>query len=435
MTDKKILNIFIIFLLAINILQSVFMKLEGHEAYYWIYSLYPSFGYYDHPPMIAWIIYIGKSLFDGEIGVRFLLPFLFSASVYLMWLSSERKNILLFILSISSFPVLMASGFYALPDAPLIFFCSLYFYYLKKYLEQDSNANALILGIIVSLMIYSKYQGALVIILSLIASPKLFQRKSFYTALFTGLIVFLPHIIWQINNNFPTLQLHIKRHDFDGDGADFINFLLSQLVCGGVFVGLLLLYHLIKNKHHSTYNRILKFNILGVFIFFGIIALKNHVQGHWTVTAFIALSIFSASVNFSFQKAKIYKIAFLIAPCIIFMLIRVAVLNKFDNNSPLAILNRISMATEEVSRIQEICRSQQIVASSWHNSSKLSFYTKKFVPDFRRNKQFSLIDYDFPPNIKYCFVAAYNIPGSIPAILTNRTVYVLRDADLEHCCK
>jgi len=252
MTDKKILNIFIIFLLAINILQSVFMKLEGHEAYYWIYSLYPSFGYYDHPPMIAWIIYIGKSLFDGEIGVRFLLPFLFSASVYLMWLSSERKNILLFILSISSFPVLMASGFYALPDAPLIFFCSLYFYYLKKYLEQDSNANALILGIIVSLMIYSKYQGALVIILSLIASPKLFQRKSFYTALFTGLIVFLPHIIWQINNNFPTLQLHIKRHDFDGDGADFINFLLSQLVCGGVFVGLLLLYHLIKNKHHSN---------------------------------------------------------------------------------------------------------------------------------------------------------------------------------------
>jgi 4-amino-4-deoxy-L-arabinose transferase-like glycosyltransferase len=435
MTDKKILNIFIIFLFVINILQAVFMKLESHEAYYWIYSLYPSFGYYDHPPMIAWIIYIGRSLLEGELGVRFLLPFLFSGSVYFMWLSSERKNILLFILANSSFPVLMASGFYALPDAPLIFFCSLYFYYLKKYLENDSIINALILGAVTAFMVYSKYQGGLVVVLTLLACPKIFQKGSFYLALLTGAAIFLPHIIWQIDNNFPTLQLHVKRHDFDGNGLDFINFLLSQLVCGGIFIILLLLYHLIKDKNNSTYNRILKFNILGVFIFFGIIALKNHVQGQWTVTAFVALSIFSTSVNFSFQKVKKYMLACLIVPCIIFMLIRIAALNKFDADSHLAILNKISMAEEETFKIQEICGSQKIVANSWHNSSKLSFYSGEFVPDFRRNKQFSLIDYYFPANVKYCFVSAYDIPGSIPTTLSNRTVYVLRDADLEHCCK
>jgi 4-amino-4-deoxy-L-arabinose transferase-like glycosyltransferase len=47
--------------------------LTADETYYWSWSLHPSFGYTDHPPMVAWLITLG-SLFGHSYGaVR--LPF------------------------------------------------------------------------------------------------------------------------------------------------------------------------------------------------------------------------------------------------------------------------------------------------------------------------------------------------------------------------
>jgi hypothetical protein len=53
--------------------------LTADEAYYWSWSLHPSFGYTDHPPMVAWLITLG-SLFGHSFGaVR--LPFVIAEAV------------------------------------------------------------------------------------------------------------------------------------------------------------------------------------------------------------------------------------------------------------------------------------------------------------------------------------------------------------------
>ena len=53
--------------------------LTEDEAYYRLWSLRPAFGYFDHPPMIAWWIWIGRHLVgDNALGVR-LLPSLGTA--------------------------------------------------------------------------------------------------------------------------------------------------------------------------------------------------------------------------------------------------------------------------------------------------------------------------------------------------------------------
>jgi len=36
----------------INLWQAATTGLLDDEAYYWVYSQYPAWGYYDHPPMI-----------------------------------------------------------------------------------------------------------------------------------------------------------------------------------------------------------------------------------------------------------------------------------------------------------------------------------------------------------------------------------------------
>src|SRR5258706_5482912 len=43
------------------------------EAYHWCYARHPALSYYDHPPMIAWMIAAGRLLFgDTAAGIRFV---------------------------------------------------------------------------------------------------------------------------------------------------------------------------------------------------------------------------------------------------------------------------------------------------------------------------------------------------------------------------
>jgi 4-amino-4-deoxy-L-arabinose transferase-like glycosyltransferase len=55
------------------------VPLTADEAYYWSWSLHPAFGYTDHPPMVAWLIGLGRSLGGGAGFVR--LPFVICEAV------------------------------------------------------------------------------------------------------------------------------------------------------------------------------------------------------------------------------------------------------------------------------------------------------------------------------------------------------------------
>jgi 4-amino-4-deoxy-L-arabinose transferase-like glycosyltransferase len=62
--------------------------LIGDEAYYAIWSFHPAFNYFDHSPSVAWIIWLGRTLFgESAFSVRslFLLADLItSAALYRM---------------------------------------------------------------------------------------------------------------------------------------------------------------------------------------------------------------------------------------------------------------------------------------------------------------------------------------------------------------
>ena len=44
--------------------------LIGDEVYYAIWSFHPGFGYFDHAPGVAWVIWLGRQIFgEGEWAV------------------------------------------------------------------------------------------------------------------------------------------------------------------------------------------------------------------------------------------------------------------------------------------------------------------------------------------------------------------------------
>src|SRR5436190_5018685 len=98
----------------------------SQEAYYWTYAQHPALSYFDHPPMVAWLIWIGTTMFgDGAIGIR-LCTWL--CGVGTTWLCmrqlaafglDERAQCLGGALTIGV-PLLAMTHILANPDAPLV---------------------------------------------------------------------------------------------------------------------------------------------------------------------------------------------------------------------------------------------------------------------------------------------------------------------------
>ena len=62
---------FLLVVFLLNLLQGIFTPIIDDEAYYWMWSQRFSFGYFDHPPMIAIWIKLSDFLLNNEIGARF----------------------------------------------------------------------------------------------------------------------------------------------------------------------------------------------------------------------------------------------------------------------------------------------------------------------------------------------------------------------------
>jgi len=76
---------------AVRLWVGASVPLTEDEAYYRLWSLRPALGYFDHPPMIAWWIWLGRGIAgDDPLGVR-LLPVLSTAATTWLTLDVARQ--------------------------------------------------------------------------------------------------------------------------------------------------------------------------------------------------------------------------------------------------------------------------------------------------------------------------------------------------------
>jgi len=73
-------------LLVLRAVMAAQLPLSADEAYYWLWSRYPDWGYFDHPPMIAWLIGAGTFLLGNTVlGVRLAGLLLSVLATWLVW--------------------------------------------------------------------------------------------------------------------------------------------------------------------------------------------------------------------------------------------------------------------------------------------------------------------------------------------------------------
>ena len=274
------------------ILQAYFTELQDDEAYYWVYSLFPAAGYFDHPPMIALLIRAGTFFKATELSIRFFPLILNILSIYITEKLIDNKDKGLFYAICYSVGILHLAGFFAVPDIPLVFFSGLLFLIYKKYLATPTWSYAILIGVVTALMLYSKYHGVLVLFFILLSNPRLFIDKKIITAGFVALICFLPHLIWQYNHGWISVKYHLSERS--ADAYDFLftsDYLLGQLLLLGPLAGFFLWPISFIYKSKDLLEKAFKWVIIGFFIFFLISTLKGRVEANWTAPVIIPMMI------------------------------------------------------------------------------------------------------------------------------------------------
>jgi dolichol-phosphate mannosyltransferase len=190
-----------------------YLNLIPEEAYYWNYAQHLDIGYLDHPPMVAWLIWLSTSTFGkSEFSVR--LPALVCwlvAAVFMIRLTlnlCDRSAAYRTILLLAVLPIYFGLGFFMTPDAPLFAAWAASLYFLERALIAQERRAWWWIGVCLGIGMLSKYPIALVgagILIFLIIDRKsrhwLFRPEP-YLAAITALILFSPVLFWNMQNSW-----------------------------------------------------------------------------------------------------------------------------------------------------------------------------------------------------------------------------------------
>lgn len=369
---------------TINILQSIFTEIGNDEAYYWMYAQRLDWGYFDHPPMIAFFIKEGTLLFDGELGVRLLSILSQLLSLFLIWITIDekentvQKTIIFFGLA-AAIPVFQMYGFIATPDSPLLLFASLYLYYFKQLDIRPSVLVSVMLAIAAVGLMYSKYHGALLILATLLSNIKLVFNRYFISAAIIAIGLYIPHVLWQYNNGFPTFQFQMIDRVNSIHTKHFFEFWLNQALAFNPLILGLLLFTIFKIPSNSNFDRTLHWVIISLLGFFWITSLWIRPEPHWTAITSIPIIILvykSVVKNVRYTK---FIYCFVLPSIVILLFVRVALIFDF-----LPFHIEFHKQKEWVRQIESKAGNVPVAfINSYQKPSVYSFYTGK--PSFSLN--------------------------------------------------
>jgi 4-amino-4-deoxy-L-arabinose transferase-like glycosyltransferase len=255
MSTRSALGVFVLFSLARAALAPAFGLLPQSAYYFTAYAEHPALSYYDHPPMIGWLLLLSSSLLGkGVLAVRgavFLTTLgtqwaLFTLARRLMGEEAASRALVLF----TTGGVALLLSYIAVPDVPLLLFWTLALLALHRALFQDElheerdggaaprRGAWLAAGLFMGAAFLSKYtalflQGGLVLHLLLCREHRRRLATPWpWTALAVAHLVSLPVYLWNARHGWASFRYQLMGRAADSRFApdDLLGFLASQAV-------------------------------------------------------------------------------------------------------------------------------------------------------------------------------------------------------------
>ncbi len=216
-------NVVLVFLALVKLAVHLATNLFGgygifrDEFYYIACSKQLAWGYVDQPPFSIAVLWLNRHLFGDSLFALRLLPAIAGAvTVFLAGLIARKlgggrfAQVLAACATLAATLLLWMNGYFSMNSFDILFW-TLAFYLIVLITKNAELKYWLFLGIILGLGLLNKISvlwlgaGLLVGLLLTVHRRRLLERGPWLAAIIAFLL-FLPHLIWQVANHFPTLE-------------------------------------------------------------------------------------------------------------------------------------------------------------------------------------------------------------------------------------
>ncbi|TLV03321.1 ArnT family glycosyltransferase [Dyadobacter luticola] len=206
-----------------------------------------AWGYLSVPPFTSWTSYIVLLLGNSEFWVKFF-PVLFGVlTMVVVWKAIEELGGGLYALALGAtavtFSVLLRINMLFQPNSTDVFGWTLVYFCVLCYIKTEHKKWLYWAAVAFGFSFLNKYNivflvAGLVPALLLTSQRKVFANKQLYVAALIVILIILPNLIWQYQNNFPVLhhmQLLAKTQLVNVNRVDFLKEQILYFI-GSIFV-------------------------------------------------------------------------------------------------------------------------------------------------------------------------------------------------------
>jgi len=408
---------------AFRLIYINFIDLVPDEAYYWDISRRLQLSYYDHPPMLMYLISLSTNVLGNTpFAVRLPSVIISGAVTILVYLIGkemfgERVG---FYSSLVANTVLIYSvgGILATIDTPFALFWLLALYFGVKALKTGEGMRWYLKDVALGLGMLSKYIMVLFVpafLLFLVLSKehrRWLRRKEPYIGSIVALLIFSPVIIWNAQNGWASFKFQLS-HGLEVKNRaglrSLFEYIGSQAGILSPFLFMACLWAMWKGFAIWIRERDWRYLYLScmsafVVLFFGYSSVRAKVEGNWPMSAYFAAIISLTSLYFksSWKRKKG------VASVVIGMAVTITFLAHLQGAVPLVKLKKdptdelhgwkemgvdIGKALDELEQKKELAmpKGYFILGTSHQFTAELSFYipSKPYVYELAGEGKFN----------------------------------------------
>lgn len=293
------------------------LPLGNDEVYYWTYALHPAWSYFDHPPMVGWLIWLttwGTAL-HHEGFVRLGAVLCSAITMYVVYdtgriIRNERTGWIAALLYGSMPYSSVLAGVFILPDSPQILFWWLALRSLVRVANDEAERphSWLAFGVWAGLATLSKIHGIFLWIGAglylLLFRRKTWKKGYVFAAAGITLLCLIPILIWNVQHHFITYAYHSQRVSL-AQSRVHINYFLTEvggecfyhnpILYAGIWICLILVF---RNRFSAcskpTVRILLCVSLPLIGILLGISVFRS-ILPHWSGPAYSSLLLLPAA--------------------------------------------------------------------------------------------------------------------------------------------
>lgn len=294
--------------LPFRLLLAAIVPVLPEEAYHWNFARHLDWGYYDHPPMIAWAIAAGRLVAgDSALGLR-LVPLLFSLGTSVLLARLTRRLYgeaaaawVVVLFTLAPIPLLVSeSGF---PDSPLLFFWALTLVLVWEAVDGGRPGTWIAAGAALGGALLSKYTAVLLVpsvLLFLLLSPR--DRRWLatpwpYVAGLVALAVFTPVLYWNWKHEWASFLFQSKGRMEESRGFSLHRYLFAQALAPFALtlpLGVAAIARLLRTR--DLRERFLLSFFLPMFLLFAAISCLRPAHVLWPMAGYLSVFVAMAGL-------------------------------------------------------------------------------------------------------------------------------------------